>query len=375
MRRIAVLAPAGIGDTMRLTPALRQLGRSDPNVSVTLYTAAGRGSDEVMAGVTPVDRHVPIPFLGKSKDKFNHLVWDLRHNCPDQLVSTWSSRLAGLASFFSGAKQRCGWVPQWALTMKLNKLFLDSSVNYQPLRKNVGLYDTLTFAKLLGLGELTMEAPSFSAPIWEENALIRARERLEDLAHPILIVNAVAQASIQQRQYPLHLMALVLEELLAQEVVQTVVLVGDSYSRSCHGPLKRVIGSRGLDLSGELSLTATAAMIQECDVALSIDGGLLHVALASTLPVVALYGPTEIYSVDPRGIPGRYAKISAFGDCRCICQSHCGIQIKPECRDQSQCLASIPPASIVEAVSTLLGQKPSFLEMEEGSDKVKVAWS
>ena len=269
VRRIAVLAPAGIGDTMRLTPALRQLGRSDP-IWVTRYTAAGRGSDEVMAGVTPVDRHVPIPFLGKSKDKFNHLVWDLRHNCPDQLVSTWSSRLAGLASFFSGAKQRCGWVPQWALTMKLNKLFLDSSVNLEPLRKNVGLYDTLTFAELLGLGELTMEAPSFSAPIWEENALIRAR-KVRGFSPP---------DSDRKRRGAGEYSAAAIS--LASDGPGSAGLLKRSRANCSagrrqpfqirHVALKRVIGSRGLDLSGRVSLTATVAMIQECDVALSIHG-------------------------------------------------------------------------------------------------------
>jgi ADP-heptose:LPS heptosyltransferase len=185
---------------------------------------------------------------------------------------------------------------------------------------------------------------------------------LGKFARPILIVNAVAQPSIRQREYPLQQMALVLEELLAREIVETVVLVGDSYSRSCHGPLSKVIGPRGLDLSGELSLTATAALVRECDAALTIDGGLLHAALASTLPVVALYGPTEIYSADPRGIAGRYANISAFDNCRCFCPSHRSIRVSPECRDQSKCLASIPPARIVEAVATLLGQKPAFLK-------------
>ena len=65
-----------------------------------------------------------------------------------------------------------------------------------------------------------------------------------------------------------------------------------------------MLGPRGLDLGGELSLSASAAVMAACDAVLTIDGGLLHAALATTLPVVALYGPTEIFSTDPRGCAG-----------------------------------------------------------------------
>jgi hypothetical protein len=56
IRKVAVLAPAGLGDTLRLTPALAKLGKDDPAVSVTLYVDAQRGCDEMMTGIPPVDR-------------------------------------------------------------------------------------------------------------------------------------------------------------------------------------------------------------------------------------------------------------------------------------------------------------------------------
>jgi ADP-heptose:LPS heptosyltransferase len=119
-----------------------------------------------------------------------------------------------------------------------------------------------------------------------------------------------------------------------------------------------VLGFKGIDLSGELSLTATAAIIRECDVMLTIDGGLLHVALASTLPVLALYGPTEIYSEDPRGDHGRYVQISSFDSCRCLCLNHRGIMARPECHQQAVCMSSIPPGRIVQSFSDLLWLTP-----------------
>jgi ADP-heptose:LPS heptosyltransferase len=107
-------------------------------------------------------------------------------------------------------------------------------------------------------------------------------------------------------------------------------------------------------LSSFLSLTASVALMKECDAVLSIDGGLLHAALATDLPVIAIYGPTDVYCQDPRGESGGYVPISAFADCLCLYRNHLGIRVRPECQEQSNCLASIPPERLVDAVADQL---------------------
>jgi ADP-heptose:LPS heptosyltransferase len=194
-------------------------------------------------------------------------------------------------------------------------------------------------------------------PLWEEDSLARAKLKLGRLPRPLLAVNAVAHPSLRQRQYPLEKLGQALGELLLWGAIGSVALLGDSYSRSCHGSLTADLGPRGLDLSGELNLAASAAFMAECDAVLTIDGGLLHVALTTSLPVVALYGPTEIFSTDPRGFPGRYTALSAFQRCRCECLPHRGIKARPGCHGESQCLASLTPGEIVDAVGALLNER------------------
>jgi asparagine synthase (glutamine-hydrolysing) len=354
VQRIAVIAPAGIGDTMRLTPGLRSLGEADPNVSVTIYVDRGRSTDEVMAGERPVDRHILMDFHGKMISKIIQLVSGIRRNAPDQLVSTWFSKLSPFVHLLCGVKNQSGWVPPWSLTAKVNKWLWENYETYGASQKNPGRYDALAFAKILGTDSLTSIAPFFARPIWREKGLEEAQQKLMTLRHPILAVNAVAQPSIIQRQYPLDFMAKALDELLEKGIVSSLLFLGDEHAREYHWHLVNLSRPRALDLAGELSLTATAAIMKECDAVLSIDGGLLHVALASDLPVVAIYGPTEIYSSDPRGESGRYLKVSAFDDCRCLCLNHRGIRVRAECHEQAQCLASIDPGIIVDAIATLI---------------------
>ena len=370
VRKVAVLAPAGIGDTMRLTPALRQLGASRPEVSVTLYVTRGRGSDEVMAGMAPVDSHVMIDFGSKGIGKLFKLSKHIRRTAPDRLVSTWVSTIAGLAGLISGVERRSGWVPQWSSAMRLGGLFWRDKVPYDPPQKDVGRYDILSFARLLGINPLQTLAMKFAPPIWEEKALQHARSRTANMRRPILAVSAAARAHVPQRQYPIDQMARALATLLRTGEVNSVVLVGDEAAKPTIKPLAEVVGPEGLDLTGELSVSATAAVIKECDAALVLDGALLHIVLASDLPVVALYGPTEIFSSDPRWGKGRYEVLSAFDRCRCTCLPHRGICVRDECREQAQCLKAIPPSRIVDAVTEVLQGAVLPLGRERNQDAI-----
>jgi ADP-heptose:LPS heptosyltransferase len=354
LRKVALIAPAGIGDTLRLTPGILQLRRTDPNISVTMYVAQGRDTEQILAGLSPVERQVPINFDYRGVAKVFQLLRDIRRNHPDLLVSTLISHFACLVGALAGVSDRRSWVPQWSLSMRLSGLFWRHSQPYNPPQRDVGRQDSLAFCELLGVAMPETLKLHMAPPLWEEGCLTRSRLKLEGLPRPILAVNAVARPDIRQRQYPLEKLGQALAELLHYGAINSVALLGDNYSRSRHGPLGAGLGSNVLDLSGELSLTSTAAVMAGCDAVLTIDGGLLHVALTTSLPVVALYGPTEIFSADPRGLPGRYVALSGFDRCGCECLNHRGIRVTEACREESQCLASLPPGEIVSAVTALL---------------------
>jgi len=71
-----------------------------------------------------------------------------------------------------------------------------------------------------------------------------------------------------------------------------VVLVGDAEDRRYTTPIAEALGDRGIDVSGAVSLLETAALIARCEAFVGNDSGLMHLAEAVGVPVVALFGPT-----------------------------------------------------------------------------------
>lgn len=71
-----------------------------------------------------------------------------------------------------------------------------------------------------------------------------------------------------------------------------VVLVGDARDRAFTAPIAAALGSRCIDAAGDGPLVQTAALIGRCQSFVGNDSGLMHLAEAVGVPVVALFGPT-----------------------------------------------------------------------------------
>lgn len=85
-----------------------------------------------------------------------------------------------------------------------------------------------------------------------------------------------------------------------------------------------------LDLAGALSVGQLVALVAGARCVVSVDAGTMHVAAATFVPVVALFGPTDAWRVAPWRTPS-------------ICLSHA-----------SRCPSRIPTTEILAAVNSLI---------------------
>lgn len=71
-----------------------------------------------------------------------------------------------------------------------------------------------------------------------------------------------------------------------------VVILGDGADTSLAQAICQRLDVPVFDTSGKFSLMQTAALLQQCRLLLSNDSGLMHMATALNVPVVAVFGPT-----------------------------------------------------------------------------------
>ena len=93
------------------------------------------------------------------------------------------------------------------------------------------------------------------------------------------------------KRWPVERFAAVAEALaLAQGA--GVVILGGAEDAALAAALCQRLSVPVLDSTGQLSLMHTAALLQRCRLLLSNDSGLMHLATALQVPVVAIFGPT-----------------------------------------------------------------------------------
>ncbi len=150
----------------------------------------------------------------------------------------------------------------------------------------------LDFARYL---ELAPEAPRWPLP-----ALAAARMRVDALLAPIggasfLAVNL--GASKPEKRWPdRHFAALLAHPMLRSHAI---VLTGGPGDRAAAESVAQAAAGRALDLVGRTSLLELTAVLERAALTVTGDTGAMHLAVARSRPVVALFGPGDPQRTGP----------------------------------------------------------------------------
>ncbi len=105
--------------------------------------------------------------------------------------------------------------------------------------------------------------------------------------------------------------------------------------------------SRPVDLAGQLSLKALAALTRQAKVFVGVDSAPMHIAAAMGTPVVALFGPSGEIEWQPWRVAHRVVA-SDVHPCRPCGNDGCGGG------KVSECLTTLPTARVLAAIDALL---------------------
>jgi lipopolysaccharide heptosyltransferase II len=354
---ILLIRPDHLGDLLFTTPALRALREAFPQARIT--GLVGPWAEAVVASNPCLDEVLLCPFPGFTRQPKRSIIepyivlWRyarlLREKEFDLAVVLrfdhwWGALLAYLARI----PRRAGY------DIAEVKPFLTDAVPYVPGRHEVE--QNLALVEAAGLqGE---------HPITPAAYPLEFRLRAQDLAFatrylaeqgvgeddPLVCIHPGAGAPVKLwRKEGWARVA----DALVKGYGAKVILTGSASEEPLVQAIAERMASQPLVAAGQTTLGGLAALMARCRLALGVDSGPLHLAVAVGTPTVHLYGPVDSRTFGPWGDPARHVVLTSDMDC-IPCNR---LDYRAEELGAHPCVRDISEAQVTEAAKQLLEQK------------------
>jgi lipopolysaccharide heptosyltransferase I len=302
--RILVIRLGAVGDVVRTLPAVRLLRRTWPEAR--LAWAVERGPAPLLEGHPDIDELLVLerrtivaaarrlhPGALATLRRFRRT---LRRFAPELSVDFQSSFKSGLVAWMAGAPRRVGF--DRADAREASHLFATERTRLPRPR----------ISRVERAAHLARAAGAAGGPLVVDLALgeterKRGRERVRRLAggRPAIALAPFSSRRQAWKRYPLDRWAAIAGGLAAAGAC-VLVLHGPGDEAAEAAALCSAAG-RGVSPLGGGGLRDLAADVAAADLLVGGDTGPMHLAWASGVPVVALYGPTDPVLNAPYG-PG-----------------------------------------------------------------------
>lgn len=360
MKRILILAVHfGVGNIILLTPLLKSLKKALPDIYLAVLTRS-RPGQEILKNLPFVDEVVPFDVtepisLGKeirflrrevSPKKF-HLV-----------IGTWLEPMIDVAfwAWATGAPYRITY--HRGPARFLNTFTLDADDSKHEVERYLGI------AHFLGIEAIV---PDLFLATSEEDELFATEflaRNLERNNEPLIGIHPGASTSLGKKRWPLDRFVLVADKLV-ERYNATILFVGGPDDNDLWEPIKEMAQYDHLFATNQTVLK-TAALVGRCDLFISNDSGLMHVAAAMKVTTVAIFGPTIPRKNHPWGPDFTLIR----EDLPCSpCYSW---PFNPTCEGAMWCLQNISADRVFQAIKQYLHRKNWPRSSVLGSERAKI---
>ncbi len=336
VRRILLIMTTGIGDTLLCTPAVSTIRASFPD-SVIGVLYHKRNKDLV---VHNDDIDVLVEYPGKGK-KVLKVIRQLRQYRFDVAVILHGNDpdIVPLA-YLSGARYILG-----NRNSKLNFL-LSKGIPSKGLDRHTIEY-RLDSAKAIGADRFVYSM-KLTVPNEQELSAQMLLERRSLLNHKL--IGFVPVGSNYRNRWPREYFTMLGNMLCEYDNSIRILVFGGKADRKIISHVSNGMRVKPICLNGSMSLIETAALLQKCQVVVSNDTGLMHMALALRVPVIAIYGAASPRLTGPYRCSTFHATLRRI-DC----------DIDEVCFDNScrtvRCLRNILPHEVLGVLKTEVLEK------------------
>ncbi len=345
MKKILVLRYRFIGDTILTVPFLRNLRRAEPDAHICWVVAPG--SSDVVQGIPYVDELKywdPVTIHADSRGAHRTLaakwtfVKELRAVRYDKVYVLKRSLSSAIIARLTGAPERIGFDTEG------RGVLLTKKVPYRRDQHEVQNFLDILRADNIPVIDQQLEAwvteseSSFAETfLWQSG--IAAGERIIAL-HPFT-------ANPSRAWHPDNFIGLA--NRLQEIYPARIVIFGGKRDSSAARYLREKIKPAPIMAVGSTTLRESMALLARCSLLVCNDSGIMHLAAAMGVPLLALFGPQSPLKFGPWGEKCKviYERFPC-SPCRQKFFQEC----KPSPRSSPECLESITIERVLEEVAS-----------------------
>ena len=338
IKKILIRSTNWIGDAIMTTPAVRAIRKNFPDAEISILTKPW--VVPVFSDSPYVDNLLIYDEAGKHKGMVGkmRLAKDLKQYGFDAAILLQNAFEAALITFFAGIPCRIGY------NTDVRGFLLTHSVSCTPQIKKI--HQTGYYLGILqGVG-LDTDGPGLDLVVNNKDQK-RAAEILEEhgisRADRLVGINPSATFGPAKQWFPERYAAL--SDKIHEVFGADILLFGGPKDRELGIRISQMMQHPLVDLCGKTKLGEAIALISMCNLFITNDSGLMHVAAALDIPLIAIFGSTNPVTTGPKGLNSKIVRVPI--DC-----SPC---LKPECpKGHLKCMDQIDVNMVFEVVKELL---------------------
>ncbi len=347
MRKILVAEGGGIGDLIRVLPAIECLKDNFPAASISvLASPEAKGILSLFSKKDIVSEVIDYDLKSRHRGFLKKLllIRSLRKKNFDLIYAPdrgEGMREEVLINFLTGVPHRLGF--QKGRAGSLNTIKIELKENVPIVKQN------LDILKQAGL-QVTKEEIDLSIP---EKDILEAKLLTKQLARenssPLITIHPGASWNAGYRCWPLENYIALIKRLI-KELQLKVIISGNTGDIETGKRILREIESPAIiSVMGRTTLAQITAIIKLSNLFLGNDSGPLHIALALKIPSVAIFGSTS-----PEQVIGPQERCVVIR--KTLACSPCYVHqydYRPDCKD-FRCLNEITVDEVFNAVKKVL---------------------
>ncbi|MEA3280294.1 MAG: lipopolysaccharide heptosyltransferase II [Thermodesulfobacteriota bacterium] len=338
IKRLLIRSTNWIGDAVMTTPAIRAIRKNFPNAEISIL--AKPWVAPLFESSPYVDNLLIYDSAGKHKGLAGklRLARELKKYRFDAAILLQNAIEAAIIAFFAGIPCRIGY------NTDARGFLLTHPVPCTPQIKKIhqtGYY--LGILQGVGLKTDGLELDLVvdkkyqkrSAEILEEHGISR-KEMLVG-------INPSATFGPAKQWFPERYAAL--SDKIHEVFGARILLFGGPGDRELGARISRMMQHPPVDLCGKTDLEEALALINMCNLFITNDSGLMHVAAALDVPLIAIFGSTNSVTTGPQSQRSKIVRVPI----------KCSPCLKPECPEgHLKCMDQIDVDMVFEAVRKIL---------------------